>query len=171
MARMKARGIETHLGRKIVRFDADRVVTEGGEFAADLILFTPGLTGPAWIEATALPKSAGGFIASDEICRVIGFERTYVVGDGGSFPGPDWMPKQAHQADLQALAAVANVAAELEGRAPTHRFKPELICIVDTLDAGILVFRDQQRSFTLPPLGPLHTLKAMFEQRYISVYR
>jgi len=25
-----------------------------------------------------------------------------VAGDSGSFPGPDWMPKQAHMADLQA---------------------------------------------------------------------
>ena len=33
----------------------------------------------------------------------------WVVGDAGSFPGPEWMPNQAHQADLQAKAAAANV--------------------------------------------------------------
>jgi sulfide:quinone oxidoreductase len=171
LARMKARGIDTHLGYKVVRFTPDRVVTEGGEIAADLILFMPGLTGPAWIDGSDLPKSPGGFVAADEMCRVRGFERTYVVGDAGSFPGPDWLPKQAHQADLQAMAAAANVGAELAGRAPSHRFKPELACIVDTLDAGVLVFRNEKRSLALPALGPMHALKRAFEGRYVRAYR
>jgi NADH dehydrogenase FAD-containing subunit len=42
-------------------------------------------------------------------------ERVYVVGDSGSFPGPDWMPKQAHMADLQAAAAAENLLADLQG--------------------------------------------------------
>jgi hypothetical protein len=46
-----ARRITTHLGHKMVRFEADKVVTEGGEFAADLILFMPGMTGNAWFDA------------------------------------------------------------------------------------------------------------------------
>lgn len=169
--RMKARRIDTHLGRKVLRLTADRVVMEDGEIPADMILFMPGLTGPAWIEATDLPKSPGGFIGADELCRVPGFDRVYVVGDAGSFPGPDWLPKQAHQADLQATAAADNVAAELKGRAPSRRFKPELACIVDTLDAGILVFRDEKRSLALPALGPMHALKQAFEHRYVSAYR
>lgn len=49
LARMRALGIATHLGHKLVRFDTDKVVTEGGEIPADVILFMPGLTGPAWI--------------------------------------------------------------------------------------------------------------------------
>lgn len=44
---MGRRGIRTHLGHKPQRFEADKVVTEGGEFAADLILFMPGMTGNA----------------------------------------------------------------------------------------------------------------------------
>lgn len=171
LARMQARRIDTHLGRKIIRFTADRVVTEGGEIPADMILFMPGLTGPAWLDATDLPKSPGGFIVADEMCRVGGFPRTYVVGDAGSFPGPDWMPKQAHQADLQAAATAANVAAELDGLAPSHRFKPELACIVDTLDAGMLVFRTEKHNLALPAFGPLHGLKQAFEGHYVRAYR
>ena len=49
---MARRGIRTHLGHKLKRFEADKVVTEGGEFAADLILFMPGMTGNAWFDAT-----------------------------------------------------------------------------------------------------------------------
>jgi sulfide:quinone oxidoreductase len=47
LAEMAKRNIRTHLGHKMVRFEEKKVVTEGGEFDADLILFIPGLTGPA----------------------------------------------------------------------------------------------------------------------------
>ena len=73
LERMAKLGVETRLGRKMVRFEADKVVTEGGEFAADLILFMPGLTGPAWLEQTELPKSPGGMIRADAQCRVPGW--------------------------------------------------------------------------------------------------
>lgn len=171
LKQMERQGISTRLGHKMVRFEADQVVTEGGAFAADLILFMPGLTGPAWLENSALPKSPGGFVMASATCAVPGLERVYVAGDAGSFPGPDWMPKQAHQADLQAKAAARNMAAELAGRPATTEFKPELICIVDTLDAGMLVFRDPKRNFALPRLAPFHALKRMFENHYLKTYR
>ncbi len=171
LGQMAKRGITTRLGHKMVRFDAQEVVTEGGAFAADLILFMPGLTGPAWLEASDLPRSAGGFVVATDTCAVPGLERVYVAGDAGSFPGPDWMPKQAHQADLQAKAAARNMAAELAGRPATATFKPELVCIVDTLDAGMLVFRTTRRNFALPRLGPFHHLKRRFETHYLKAYR
>ena len=49
------------------------------------------------------------------------------VGDCGSFPGPDWMPKRAHQADLQAAAAARNLLDELAGRTASATFKVELV--------------------------------------------
>jgi sulfide:quinone oxidoreductase len=66
----------------------------------------PGMTGNTWFDATDPPRSPGGFIAADKHCHAEGWPHVYVAGDGGSFPGPDWMPKQAHMADLQADAAV-----------------------------------------------------------------
>jgi sulfide:quinone oxidoreductase len=83
----------------------------------------------------------------------------FVAGDAGSFPGPDWMPKQAHLADLQAKAATENLVNSLEGRPASARFKPEQICIVDTLDRGILVYRDEKRAFVLPPMRLMHWAK------------
>jgi sulfide:quinone oxidoreductase len=168
---MAERGIETRLGRKLVRFEADQVVTEGGEFAADLILFMPGMTGPAWLEQTELPQSPGGMIQADAQCRVPGWERVYVAGDAGSFPGPDWMPKQAHIADLQARAAAANLLAELDGKTPTATFKTELICIVDMLDRGMLVWRTPERLITLPPTWFGHQAKRFYEWWYLRQYR
>lgn len=170
LGEMAKRRIDTHLGHKPLGFSASGVDTDGGHVNADLILFMPGLTGPAWIADTSLPKSAGGFIKGDEYCRVPGFERTYVAGDAGSFPGPDWLPKQAHMADLQAKAAVANLVGELAGKAPAKTPRPELICIVDTLDSGMLVYRDLKRSVVLPGSRALHWSKRAFERHYLRAF-
>ncbi|TCT19577.1 NAD(P)/FAD-dependent oxidoreductase [Thiobaca trueperi] len=171
LAEMKRRGIATHLGHKLKGFSASRVTTEGGEFDADLILFMPGLTGNAWFDQTDLPRSTGGLLQGDAHCRVPGFERVYVAGDSGSFPGPDWMPKQAHMADLQARTAARNLLAELAGRAPGKTFRVELICIVDTNDSGMLVARNRKYNVVLPSLRLFHWLKRFFEWQYLRRFR
>jgi len=171
LAEMAKRGVRTHLGSKMVRFEEKKVVTEGGEFEADLILFMPGLTGPAWLDKADLPLSPGGMIAADALCRVKDRPNVWVVGDAGSYPGPDWLAKQAHQADLQAKAAAANIAAVLAGREPTTEFKSELICIVDTLKSGILVYRSPARNFVSPQTRLFHWAKRAFEKQYTMAYR
>ncbi|MGD2118207.1 MAG: FAD-dependent oxidoreductase [Chromatiales bacterium] len=168
---MKKRNIDLHLGHKMKVFESDKVITEGGEFAADLILFMPGMTGNLWFDNTDLPRSPGGLIKADEYCRVEGFDQVYVAGDSGSFPGPDWMPKQAHMADLQAEAAVANLMAEFKGGQASETFKIELICIVDSQSDGMLVTRSEKRNLMLPPMKPLHWAKRLFEQIYLRQYR
>lgn len=171
MAEMDKRGIKKQLGNKLVGFEADKVKTEGGEFASDLIIFMPGMTGNAWFDNTSLPRSPGGLLKADAQCRVEGESAVYVVGDSGSFPGPDWMPKQAHMADLQGEAAAENLLTELEGGTPKKTFKVELLCIVDSLDAGILVRRTPDSEISLPPLGLMHNAKAFFESWYLRKFR
>ena len=171
LSEMARRSIVTRLGHKMVRFEADKVVTEGGEFAADLILFMPGMTGNAWFDQTTLPRSPGGLLQADAQCRVPGFEHVYVVGDSGSFPGPDWMPKQAHMADLQAAAAAQNLIDGLAGRPQTAGFKAELACIIDALGTGTLVWRTEERNVLLPPMRLMHWAKRGFERRYLGRYR
>jgi len=168
---MKKRDIETHLGHKMKSFESSRVCTEGGEFDADLIIFMPGMTGNQWFDNTELPRSEGGLIKANQHCQVEGFERVYVAGDSGSFPGPEWMPKQAHMADLQAEAAVANLVSELNGAQPYETFDVELVCIVDSFNAGMLVARTEKRNVVLPPLRALHWAKRAFEKLYLQKYR
>jgi len=168
---MGRRGIATHLGHKLLGFEADRVKTEGGDIAADLILFMPGMTGPAWAADSGLALSDGGFFKADAHCRVEGADKVFVAGDAGSYPGPDWLPKQAHMADLQAKTAVENLLLALDGQPPTARFKTELICIVDALDRGILVYRDERRALMLPPCRLFHWAKRFFEWLYLRPYR
>ncbi len=167
LAEMKKRGIDTHLGHKIQSFENNIIKTEGGEIAADLILFMPGMTGPAWIKNSPLSQSEGGFIKADGRAQVTGMERVYVAGDAGSYPGPDWMPKQAHMADLQAKAAAKNIVLNVAGKAATAKFKVELICIVDTLDKGILVYRSETRGVVMPAMTPMHWAKSLFEKVYL----
>ena len=173
LGEMRSRGIDIRIGAKPERIEADKVVTEREEIATDLVLFMPGLTGPLWLDNTELPRSSGGFVQADAKCRVVGedWRGTYVVGDTGSYPGPDWLAKQAHQADLQAEAAVSNIADEIAGRAPSHDFKSELVCIVDTVDKGILVYRNAKRQVSLPKMRLAHWAKRYFEGHYLRAYR
>jgi sulfide:quinone oxidoreductase len=168
---MKKRGIETHLGHKMKGMEANKVMTEGGEFEADLILFMPGMTGNTWFDNTELPRSEGGLLKADRNCRAEGMERVYVAGDSGSFPGPDWMPKQAHMADLQAEAAAKNLVAELRGQPADATFKVELVCIVDSCDRGMLVSRNEKRALVLPNMKAFHWMKRGFEWWYLRQYR
>jgi len=168
---MKKRGISTHLGNKIQSFENMVVKTEGGEIPAGLILFMPGMTGPAWMQGSPLPVSPGGMIQADVMAQVEGFQQVYVAGDAGSFPGPDWMPKQAHMADLQATAAAKNIALNLAGKPAAEKFKVELLCIIDSLDKGMLVYRGEKRGMALPSMRPLHWAKVYFEKSYLRHLR
>nr|WP_156782227.1 FAD-dependent oxidoreductase [Acidihalobacter aeolianus] len=168
---MHRREIKTYLGHKPVRFEPGKVVTEREEIDADLILFMPGMTGPEWAENSGLTLSPGGMIKADQHTLVEGTERVYVVGDSGSFPGPDWMPKQAHMADLQAAAAAQNLLNDFAGKPASATFKTELICIVDMLGKGVLVYRSPTRTLVTPPSRLLHAAKRLFEKQYLSRYR
>jgi sulfide:quinone oxidoreductase len=168
---MARRNINTRLGHKPLSFSERGVTTEGGEINADLILFMPGLTGPLWAAESGLPLSPGGLFQADEFCRVAGAERVFIAGDAGSYPGPDWLPKQAHMADLQASAAAENLLRAMSNKPPVAKPRPEMICIVDTLDAGMLVYRDSHRTLRLPPTRLFHIAKRFFEQIYLRRYR
>ncbi|WP_456373599.1 NAD(P)/FAD-dependent oxidoreductase [Thiolapillus sp.] len=171
LSTMKKRGIRTHLGHKMKRFEADKVVTEGGEFHADLIAFMPGMTGNKWFAQSGLPLSEGGMLKANGFCQVEGQERIYVAGDSGSYPGPGWMPKQAHMADLQAEAAAENLLAELGGGKPEATFKAELVCIIDSYDTGMMVYRSDKRNIVTPAFSGFHWAKRLFEWHYLREYR
>ena len=168
---MAKRGIETHLGHKMKGFTESSVITEGGTFDADLILFMPGMTGNQWFDNTELPRSPGGMIKADKYCRAAGWDKVYVAGDSGSIPGPEWLPKQAHMADLQAEAAVKNLLAEFKGQPPKDTFKVELVCIVDSQNSGMLISRSEKSSLIIPANPFLHWAKRGFEWWYLRQYR
>jgi sulfide:quinone oxidoreductase len=168
---MERRDISTHLGHKMVGFEDNKVMTEGGDFDADLIMFMPGMTGNAWFDNSTLPRSEGGLIKANHHCKVETMSRVYVAGDSGSYPGPDWMPKQAHMADLQAEAAAKNLIGEFAGSASDATFRIELICIVDSNHKGMLVSRTEKKNIMLPESVLFHWMKRGFEWWYLRQYR
>jgi sulfide:quinone oxidoreductase len=168
---MKRRDIATQLGHKMKGFESNKVITEGAEFEADLIMFMPGMTGNKWFDNSTLPRSAGGLIKANRHCKVETMERVYVAGDSGSFPGPDWMPKQAHMADLQAEAAAKNLMGEFNQGSTDATFKVELICIVDSNNKGMLVSRTEKNNTMLPGNIVFHWIKRGFEKWYLRQYR
>lgn len=167
---MKKRNINTHLGAKIKAFEIDKVITEGGEFAADMILFMPGMTGNTWFDNTELERSEGALVRADKFCQT-SLDKVFVAGDSGSFPGPEWMPKQAHMADLQAAAAAKNTCQVLDNKPPSHTFKVELMCIIDSNNKGIFVSRSMSGGRILPNCRLMHYIKRLFSWWYLRQYR
>jgi sulfide:quinone oxidoreductase len=55
--------------------DADGTFTE-----ADLVLFTPGIRAPDWVQQSCLPMSAGGHIDVDKFGRVKGLNNVFASG-------------------------------------------------------------------------------------------
>ncbi len=170
LSEMKKRNIKTHLGHKMKAFEADKVITEGGEFATDLILFMPGMTGNQWFDNTELERSEGGLLKADEFCQT-SLKNVFVAGDSGSFPGPEWMPKQAHMADLQATAAAKNVLDALDDKPASHTFKIELMCIIDSNNKGMYISRTLKGGLMLPNCRLMHYAKQIFGWWYLRQYR
>ncbi|MBF0195354.1 MAG: NAD(P)/FAD-dependent oxidoreductase [Magnetococcales bacterium] len=168
---MAKRDISTHLGKKISGFSQDGVMLEGDKLNSDLTIFIPGMTGPKWLANTGLTLSSGGFLQANAQCKVTGSNMVYAAGDVGSFPGPDWRAKQGHMAELQARCAANNLYAELMGNTPDSTFRNELICIVDTLDSGMLVSRFNSFNIILPPTRLMHFTKQLLEYKSFFPYR
>ncbi len=151
MSLMERRGIRAHLGHRLRGFEEGRVLTDGGDVAADLVVYVPGLAGPSWARSSGLPLSPGGFIRADRACRVLGHPGVYVVGDAGAYEGvEDWMPKQGHAAELQGVTAAANIASEASGRTRRRAFRQELVCVLDGLDSAVMVYRSRHASLAIP---------------------
>ena len=72
---------------------------------------------------------------------------------------------------MQAEAAAHNLLAELAGGRGERGFKVELVCIIDAIDQGTLVYRTEQRQIVLPPNRLMHWAKRSFERRYLRHYQ
>ena len=78
--------------------------------------------------------------------------------------------KKAHMADLQAEAAVNNMLSDIAGNPQQHQFKVELICIVDSITSGVLVYRSEKRAIIFKS-RLFHWAKLLFERIYLSQIR
>jgi len=73
--------------------------------------------------------------------------------------------------DRRTQHRVGHLLGDLQGRAANATFKVELICIVDAIDHGTLIWRTPDRNWLLPSTRLLHWAKRGFEWNYLRQYR
>jgi sulfide:quinone oxidoreductase len=160
----KRRGITKMVDRPIERFEPGQVIFKQGEpLQADLIIFTPGLKGPAVLENSDLPLTEVGFVRADESCRVAGSDDVYAVGDVAALTGPEWKAKQGHLAEVMARNVAHDITAreKQQSSGAKKSYVPELciLCVMDTGDGAAYVYRDDEKSKIVPMPMVGHWLK------------
>ncbi len=106
-----------------VRQEPGRLLLAGGaELDADLSVALIRLGGP---QIPGLPSDAEGFLAVDELGRVIGVQRIYAAGDATSFP-----IKQGGLATQQADVIAAGLASQAGVAAEVQPFRPVLRAVL-----------------------------------------
>lgn len=132
--RLVERGVILDDGYAPRAFVDGGLVDQDGTFRkADLVLYSPPMTGPPLLMASrCLPASVGGHIAVDKYGQVKGLDQVYAAGDCAAHDTPPpWVPHQAHMAQLRAQAAAENMRATMRGGRATRSYKYELSCILD----------------------------------------
>lgn len=103
-------------------------ITNGDAINFDLLMLVPPFRGSSAASYLGITNEEG-YIHVDSTMCVAGQERIYAVGDCTNFDGP----KMGHMAVRQAEVAAANLAAEIEGRAPVSRYQHEMRFVIDEL--------------------------------------
>lgn len=129
-------GIDFWPNFPINRVTAERVHTDGGlGLPYNLLMLLPPFAGASAVMYQEI-TDAEGFIVVERSMRVVGVERMYAVGDCVGLSGP----KMAHMAVNQAETAAANLAAEIEGRAPEAVYRHEIKLVMDEGGADSIYF-------------------------------
>lgn len=132
----------------------------------------PGLTGNAWFDNTALPRSRAALIAADAHCRVAGLERVYWPATPARLPRPGLDAETGAHGRPTGAATAAEPGGGTGGRLADRKFKVELMCIVDGLDAGMLVRHTEGSAWSAAAHARLmHTAKDAFESLCLKRYR
>jgi len=131
---LDAHHIEFLPNLQIESLTQDSAITKSGtSIDFNLLMLVPPFRGSSAASYLGITDEEG-YINVDSTMRVAGAERIYAVGDCTNFDGP----KMGHMAVRQAEVAAANLAAEIDGRAPVARYQHELRFIIDEIQAGSL---------------------------------
>jgi len=131
--RLQERGIILDYGYEPVEFLNGWMKDNDDSFRkADLVLYSPGITGSDLVINSCLPVSKGGQIDADKYGQVKGLSNVYAAGDCASHEDPPpWVPHQAHMAQLRSQAVAKNVKAMLNGNPSNTTYRYELSCIMN----------------------------------------
>lgn len=131
--RLTERGIVLDYGYEPAAFVKEGLQDKDGTLRkADLVLFSAGITGSELVRNSCLAVTEGGQINVDKFGQVVGLEHVFAAGDCASHEEPpQWVPHQAHMAQLRAYAAAKNMRAVLRGKQAEHTYRYELSCILN----------------------------------------
>lgn len=172
--RLQERGIILDYSYEPAEFVAGGMLDEEGTFRkADLVLFSPGITGSDLVKNSCLSVSRGGQIDTDKYGQVKGLNKVFAAGDCASHEDPPpWVPHQAHMAQLRSQAAAANMKAVLNGKQSESTYRYELSCIMNMENDAIWLHMANDGKPPLWNIFPRRSkkligVKNMFEKMYL----
>ena len=131
---LDAHQIEFLPNLQIQSLTEDTAVTATGEtINFNLLMLVPPFRGSSAASYLGITNEEG-YINVTSTMRIAGHERIYAIGDCTNYDGP----KMGHAAVRQAEVAAANLASEIDGRAPGARYQHEMRFVIDELGAGSL---------------------------------
>lgn len=176
--RLQERGIILDYGYEPVEFVEGGMLDKDGSFRkADLVLFTPGITGLDLVKNSCLPASPGGHISVDKYGRVKELNSVYAAGDCANHENPPpWVPHQAHMAQLRSQSVAKNMKAELDGIQVKSTYRYELSCILNMENDAMWLHMASDEKPPFWNIFPRRSiklvgLKNIFERLYIFYLR
>lgn len=141
-------------GKKITRFESDKVVFEDGStLESDLTMFIPAGNGQQLLKESNLPLNGAGFIRINDFCEVEGVQGWYAIGDVAEILGPDWKAKQGHIAEVMARNAAHNSAITFgfkSGEKKGYKNHLNILCVMDMGNGAGFVYRDDTKALLIP---------------------
>jgi len=175
---LRERGIILDYGYEPAEFVAGGMLDKDGSFRpADLVLFSPGITGSRLVRESCLSVSAGGQIDVDKFGQVKELSHVFAAGDCAAHENPPpWVPHQAHMAQFRSQAAAKNMRAVLTARQPSKTYRFELSCILNMENDALWLHRSADNKPPFWNLFPRHSkrlirVKNMFEGLYLFYLR
>lgn len=176
--RMRERGIILDYGYEPAEFVAGGMLDKDGAFRqADLVLYSPGITGSRLVRESCLPVSPGGQIDVDKYGQVKGLGNVFAAGDCANHENPPpWVPHQAHMAQFRSQATAKNMQSVLNGTAPVRTYRYELSCILNMENDAMWLHMASDNKPPFWNLFPRHSkkligVKNMFEKLYLFYLR
>jgi NADH dehydrogenase len=120
---LEALEVEIHTGQQVREVTAEGVHTQSGDFfPADVIVWTAGVKGPAWLaKLDGLEVNRLGQLVVDQTLKVSRDEHIFALGDCAACPQPNSerpVPPRAQAAHQQAHTLARSLARRLDGKAP-----------------------------------------------------
>ncbi len=175
---VESKGIGYHPERGVTQVDAGskRITFANGASAEfDLLVYVPPHRAPQPVKDAGL-TGPSGWVGVDRATLATNFPGVYAVGDVTGIPlaiGKP-LPKAGVLAHGQAETVAANIAAEIEGRAPVARFMGDGACFIEIGDgrAGYgsgSFYTEPAPSIRLRPPGRLlHWGKVLYEKFWLA---